>query len=327
MVGVLTDAGGIPIRDVRVESIEHGQRTDKEGRFAIAFKPPEQYVGFQQQHTHFRRVRREADDGKVVTIGLPRFRDAELKCKLSRPCDAELTWDLGEGLSARVNASCNPGKITPLPGVPVGDPTLACAAGIGEVPMSVELRVRDERFEVWAAPVPVRVEVRAPDGSAPSSCSVRVGTKPARRSGEGFWVADARGGETVVVFCDGRPAVPKRLEPGQEGVEVPWTAQGPNLELSNLPGAQAIWLTHVGKGGWAVQIPVGEDGQLPLPPLAAGLYRLVLGEPSLLLDAPLLEPEVPDGVAVFSVAGEGGAVGTLRIAADMASGTIRSEGP
>jgi hypothetical protein len=334
MVGRVLDPNGAPVPDLLVESIEAGDHTDAEGAFFVQYKAPEQHVHFLREGVWYRRAYRAEDDGQVVELRLPAVGAARLACERVEPCDLALSWDLGDGFSARLTARCTHGDTLAIQGVPGGQPEAVCAGSGFAEPQPANLWVEGEVWKLRDTPHPVRVEVRAEDGSPPTSCRVTVGDQVAVPSGEGFWVGEAVGMVTVAATCDQRPTVPKAVSVGGDtSVTLDWSPMGPDLDLSPwMLQVSEITLVAVGdeEGGWRLRIPQAADGLYRLPPLSTGRYHLLAGsadgipqsegapEPGVLRLVDLRRGD--DGLVV-------GLSGLLVLEADTSEGQIRVEGP
>ncbi|MBW1880466.1 MAG: carboxypeptidase regulatory-like domain-containing protein, partial [Deltaproteobacteria bacterium] len=334
MVGQVLDPNGAPVPGVLVESIEAGDRTDAEGAFFVQYKAPEQHVHFLREGVWYRRVYRAEDDGQVLVLRLPPVRAVRLDCERVEPCDLTLSWDLGDGFSARMTTRCPHGDTASLQGVPVGEPEAGCVASSLAEPLPANLRVAGDAWTLRDAPQSVRVELRTEDGSPPASCQVTVGDQVADPSGEGFWVAEAAGTVTIAATCDQRPAAPRAVRVrGDTAVTLDWSPMGPDVDLSPwMLQASEITLAAVGEeeAGWRVHIPQVADGLYRLPPLSAGRYHLLAGSVE-----EVAEPEVAPRAGVLHLIalrrGDDdlvvGLSGVLLLEADTSGGQIRVEGP
>ncbi len=139
LVGVVSDSDGRPVAGLRVSSLETESITASDGRFAVWFKAPDQFVSFQWQGLAFQRAFDPRDEGVVVSVALPSLSDREVDCGRVR-ADVALMWDFGGGLVARLPIRCGDGgsarQVAPpgVPGVekgPMGDVTVrATPAGL-----------------------------------------------------------------------------------------------------------------------------------------------------------------------------------------------------
>jgi hypothetical protein len=305
MVAVLSDAAGAPVVGADVTTLEEHLFTDADGRFAIQYKSPEQYVDIQvgarpidtsgapsrTVTPQFRRSYLPEDDGKVLDLRLPVRRDVRFACAPGVACaDPHLAWDLGGGLTATADPGC--GVPIVLAGVPDKTPVLTCGTGAGVVRPSTDL------WMVEAPPREVRVDIRGEEGRDPVSCAVMVGAAPV--AGPPF-VASVSGSAAVSAICDGRPALPKVLRDASS-VTLDWSATGPSLDLSRLNlGPAPLTLVMEGEQGFVLTVPPDPSGRYPLPPLPAGNYRMTNGEPAQIA---LIRPPTdvtPDVVRVLGV--------------------------
>jgi hypothetical protein len=269
MVADIVDAAGKPVAGADVNTLEEHLVSDENGRVAIAYKPPEQYVDVTVQGAMYRRPYRPEDDGKIVRIQLPDRADVRFACAPKSACERpRLAWDLGD-LTAHADPGCE--KPTVLVGVPAKVPSLTCGSGGGV------LTVADGLWMVEAAPKSVRIDIRGEEGRDPASCDVRVGGEPV--SGPP-WVAQVSGVASVTAICDGRPALPKTVT-DDDAVTLEWSPTGATLDLSRA-GAAATPLTIVleGEKGFNLTVPADPSGRWALPPLPAGRYRLTNGDPA-----------------------------------------------
>ncbi len=333
MVGRILDPKGMPVGGLAIESLEARAVTDEEGRFAVEYKPPDELVHFSWKGTWYQRTYQEGDDQKVVDVRLPEIRDADLVCGLEAPCDLELVWDLGEGLTAKVNAACTPGSQAKLLSIPRGAPTITCRDGVGSKAFVLEDRV--DTVEILPPAGPVRVEIREEEGRLPADCTVQIGRREAVKAGEGFWTAEATGTVTVSALCEGRPAVPRTIRAGAGEVVLDWSPTGPELDLAGMPLANEMWLVRDGSPedlGWMIRIVAAEDGRFQLPPLAAGAYRVAVGDPgNLATMTPPSEPVPPGLLKVLAVSpgdgtSPGGLVAMMRLEEDVVEGQIPVSG-
>lgn len=316
MVGVLRGADGAPVKGVLVSSLESEQTTGPEGKFAVQYKPPDQFAGFHKGDAWYQRLYREADDHKVLELRLPETRDVNLVCELA-PCAATLSWDLGDGLSARTTADCAPGAKRQLNQLPAGLPTAVCK--VDGTP--VALTVVDEGTTLTLRPpdAALHIEIQTDEGSPPQSCSVDVGGRVALSEGEGLFSGAAYGRTVITANCDGRPAFPKVLDRATDStVVVEWSPDGPSVDLGALPVLEGLRLVLDGPQGWSLPLASGPAGVVELPPLPMGRYRLVTAG-----IVPLESP--PEGLEPGVLRGklsEAGFVGYLRLDEDLPSGKI-----
>jgi hypothetical protein len=321
MVGRLIDSDGKPVAGVLVESLEAEVTSDADGRFAVQYKSPDQFVHFVFRETWYQRAYRPEDDGKVVLVTLPSTRDVEARCELGVQGTVELSWDLGEGLSARRSASCGGPPGVALGGLPPGLPT-ARAAG-----HSIDVEEGGGVIHLIPPSFPVKVELRAEDASLLPTCSVQVGGRAAIRGEDGTFIASGRGLTTVSATCGAHVAIPQTVRADAAvsvSLEVAHTS--PRLDLDSVaPGAASVWLTREGADGYSVQLTADARGIWLFPPLTAGSYVVAVGDPVYALRAGEIVAASP-GTAYFRRLPDGevpaGAVGRIRVERDIVSGAV-----
>jgi hypothetical protein len=134
LVGVVLDGGGRPVAGVRVSSLEAEALTGADGRFAVWFKEPEQFVRFDWEGLSWQRRRLAEDDGRIVSLALPEPVAISLDCASVRR-DVLLSWSVGEGLTASQPVQCADGgtrRLRAPPGVPTAAPgTLVVRTDVG----------------------------------------------------------------------------------------------------------------------------------------------------------------------------------------------------
>ncbi|NCG19897.1 MAG: hypothetical protein GWP91_12885 [Rhodobacterales bacterium] len=120
MVGRLLDAGGQPISDVVVRTVEAEFRTDAEGEFAVGWKKPDHYVFFTHQGLFYQRTWQDGEGG-ILNVHLPATRGAELTCPAE---DTALTllWSIPPGLEVRRTQKCTSGAVIHLGQIPESVP-------------------------------------------------------------------------------------------------------------------------------------------------------------------------------------------------------------
>jgi hypothetical protein len=329
MAGRIVDSRGKPLSGILVHTLESNDTTDDDGHFAVLYKDPDQLLNF-VAHTapYYTRRYTPADDGTVVTIAMPEGRDATVVCAAPQPCELHLAWDLGSGLVASVRVPCSGAADRPFSGLPVGTPAVTCTTDAGA---DVPIALTDEGKSLVIGPprIPARIEVRGDEGFDPSTCVVTAGDATATPSGTGSWSVDVAGVVTASAVCDGRPAVPQALHAGPDAsATLVWSATGPSFDPPAMATAGDLWLVLDGPDGWMIRIPRGSDGSYPLPPLAAGTYRIAIGDAGAL--ATVLAPAHLDEAGVVQVlavtpgdgATPGGLVGALRLDRDVTEGSL-----
>lgn len=318
MVGHVLDASGQPLQGIVVNSVEAEYRTDAEGHFAVAWKPPGTHVFFEREGVYWQRTWLPESDGPEVEIRLPVTRPAKVDCgAVDATCT--LRWELGEAFTATATVGCEPGKTHGLAAVPEGAPVSECR----RKGTTVETVAADRGDTVALLPpsMPLRVEVRSVEGGAAESCSVRVGEVEATVGSSGFWVAEQAGQQVVRVVCEGRAAWPVVAEPGRGSLVVEWSRGGPEIDLEGrFPEAAVLRLRPLASEAWLDVAPVA-DGVFPLPPVPAGTYAAAVVVDGAPQDVGAVEP-TRGGVLELSPLDGGGAVGVLRLEGDVVSGRI-----
>jgi hypothetical protein len=271
MVGRLVDAAGQPVVDQVIRTIEAQARTDADGQFAVPWKPPETLVMFDRHGVNWQRGRIEGDDGGQVVIALPATRAVTVRCP-EMACNLTLEWALEDGLKGRWSKPCEPGGTFALGGAPSTRPAMLCG-GAG-VP-AMHLDDRGAVLAVHRKPVPLRIRLALSEQQPPQACEVRHGEVAAVSDGDQSWLAMVHSDAWVQLSCDGRPAIPQWVEAGAGSSVVPWTGQGPELDLQGqLPGVHGVHLVSHTSPPWTLPLEVDDAGVMQLPPLPAGRYHL-----------------------------------------------------
>lgn len=290
MAGVVHDAGGKPIQGLEVVNLESTTITDAEGGFGLYYKRPDLHVNFEVDGVWYRRVYREEDEGRRLVLDLPDTKPLDVDCS-GLECELELRWDLGSGLSAKERMSCTADGHPSLAAAPVGEPTVKCTKG-GKV-LAERATYGDRRVVLQAPARPVTVDL---DADAPSGrCTVQHGEMayPIRDQ----LTIDVSGSTWLQATCDGRPAVPVPVGPGDTQVQLSWSDEGPTLVAPAGIELQKLQVQPV-DGPWTLRTAASEAGSFKLPPLPAGKYRFQLfdGVPSPLpQELELQAPEGPTG--------------------------------
>jgi len=324
LVGQVLDPLWQPVSGLELSTDAQRRTTDRDGRFAIRFGTGPQEVGFRHAELDWTRRLRPEDHGAEVVVKLPRLARGVLVCELPERCEAELSWELDEGLVGRAVGLCEPGTRQPLVFVPSLPTRATCRTA--ETELTAVARVGAAELVLQTGAEVVRVEVLSLDGVDPVHCRVKVGPRVALPTGSstggGFYSAEARGEVTVRATCDGRPASPCTAIAGvDELVVLEWSATGPWVDPTDLPGAGSLILVREGEGGWLLQVGLSDDGLFPLPPLAAGRYRIGVGElPSVSTGHPG-EPEP----GILHLLPPDGATGLLVLDEDLTDGAIPVE--
>lgn len=326
MEGRVVDADGHPVQGLKVETEEHGQRTDAEGRFAVHYKAPAQYVHFERGDAWYVRRWRGADDPTQVEIRVPATVDRELVCLADQACAVEATWTLGEAFKASAKGVCEPGGRLRWSRVPANTPAeLRCTAPGAAAPLKVTIDTDQPLWRLRRAPVAVRITVRGPEGPA-EGCRVVVGGVMARPEGDVF-VAEAAGVVEVQATCGGWPAVPvlaRVTEPTT--LELEWTGRGTHLVGGEVERPLTLLAEPTAErpAGWKLTVPLDASGRYHLPPLDAGRYRVVVGPAAALVGEALQgEWAAREVLIARPVAdGETAYVGAFELSADRADGPL-----
>lgn len=331
LVGRVVDASGAPVVDQTVTSVEGRDVTDADGRFYVEWKPPSQHADWVRDGVWYSRGLRDDDLGAVVEVRLPATRAALLRCERAAPCDLQLVWDLGQGLQAKVSATCPHGEVVALAFAPEGVPVARCAAAAGRPEEQAPLVPVTDGFVLQDAPQAVRVEIHAEPGGPPPTCAVHAGGKLGVPTDDGAYLVEVSGRVVINARCDDRPATPRIVTvTGPTTVALEWSALGPDLDLGPwLPGGGPVVLEaqriEEGESGWRVDVYPGADGLFHLPPLPAGTYRITAGA-----SGPQMPPRVkprPGSLALSALVQdpEGkivGLQGTLVVGADAIAGAL-----
>ena len=175
MVGRVIDAEGKPVRGLRVVSEEHGDTTDQDGRFAVQYKEPSQYIHFYYDGLWMKRQWQEGGDELRVLLRLPPLQDLEMFCELPYQCNAEFHWELDGHLEATATAKCLPGIPTSLVRVPMGTPKAVCRSVSGRGTEVVpRVSIEGKRLSLLPPPSELRVEVHDRNRRTPQECAVFV---------------------------------------------------------------------------------------------------------------------------------------------------------
>jgi len=316
MVGRVIDVGGNPVQGLKVESLEAQDFTDETGRFAVQYKPPEQFVSFLYQEQWYKRVLRPEDSGKELVLQLPLLRDLRVECELTKSCNVGLSWQVAAGFSVSTAVACEPAGKLLLRGVPRDPPQVSCPGLEG-----VRGEIRGDSLVILPARKQVRIEVVS-DGAEPSACTVQVGDRMGSPLGGGVYVAEVSGVVTASAICEGRPALPRTLDTSLlETVSLSWSSQGPYLDLAPIaPTADRMWLvSETEVPTWMIEIPPSADGTYALPILPPGVYRLGAVDAGAMALASV-PTSLEAGVVRYRT--EGGVVGFLKVDTDLSEGVI-----
>jgi hypothetical protein len=341
IVGVLRDAQGAPIPGVTVEGIESTDRTKADGRFAIAWKAPEQNVHFTYDGITYQRSYVEGD-AKVIDVQLPAPTTWTMECDTDTLCQAQLEWELSPGFVARVPVSCDPD----VPFQKVQGPTVPRGVRPQRGTCRTDVAKPDEplffhpdpddalRFRVSPPPVPFRVVLGTYDELKPSDCQVTYDGKPATPLEPGVWQGMGMGPVSLHAYCDGLPATPKRVMVRGAGGETKmvWSKSHPAIDLREVaPHAQRVEVRSL-QGlnlGWWLDLDRQPDGTWLLPALTPGIYLFGIDAPRAELRAlkPADEDQVTDVVQIVELPASGKratptTIGMLRLTKDLREGLI-----
>lgn len=326
MVGRVIDAEGKPVHGLRIVSEEHGDTSDLDGRFAVQYKEPSQYVHFYYEGLWLRRRWRPEGDDLRILIRLPVLRDLEMFCDLSYQCSAEFNWNLEGNLEAVATTKCLPGIATSLARVPMGEPSVSCrsTAGTETIP---RIAIEGRKLRLLPPPSPIRVTVHDRNRKTPPDCTVFVGTQAVSSVGGGIWIGEANGLTTVAAVCGGIPAVPQHVPAEKaERVVLQWLGEGPTLVLPDTVEdfPFLVLQSDTPKGGWRIRLDKVGTRTFRLPPLPIGDYRLSLGDPTILSRLNAGDPSDTD--AVFWTRQSTGYLGSLRMTNHRVNGIIAMRG-
>ena len=298
MVGHLKTHGGLPLAGVSVHSMEAKSVTDAAGRFAVSWKEA-RYAHFTWEDIWFKRSYQPADEGSVVEISLPPLTEQTLACDLPAPCDAELTWQLSDGLIARTTTRCEPGQRVELGMTParIARVEAVCRTGPGEE-LPVEVRFDEgDRLRLTPPSTPILVQVVGEDGEELTDCRIAVDGQPLSDNGASpvaYLVRPA----TLSATCKGRPASPKRVDPATtRQVRLDWSALGPELAL-HMVAPWAHRLTIRASESWELTL-TEDNGNFSLPPLSSGEYIITSPESSVAPEAS--PPESVDNTLIVVI--------------------------
>jgi hypothetical protein len=336
LVGRLLDNEGTPIANQHVATAEHGVQTGDDGSFEVRWKAPNTVATFRRGGMEWRRAL-QPDDPPKVDLRLPSVRDGEIACRSETPCNAELRWDHGAGLSSRVDVKCGDGTpVARVPSMPVGKPTVTCSTLLGDL----DLLIEDDADRLLITSRPLARPFVITGAKREDGCDAKLFSGKVTQS-VGTWGLEPAGDTWAWALCRGRAGVPSPVSPRPAGIQdeealvaLPWAATGVDIRLEPpVPEPRTLTVirrSESGAPGWQLSIEPADDGTYRLPRLTEGEYRLGLGAPSVLGKLNPPTPEIP-GELVF-VAGpgewgvEGGYVGALRLEEDLDEGMLQFEG-
>lgn len=291
MVGVLVDAQGKPLSDVTIDTVEARWVTDDAGHFAVNYKEPSQFLTFTVRGIRYQRAYRPADDGQVVTVKLPELGPMLVSCDADETCDAQLTWELGDGLTATIPTRCDREEVQSVSAAPKTAPTSAtCRVSptSDEVPLVGTRLPRGVRLT--PPPVAVTVSMSTQDAEPPQRCFVAVNGRALDIGNDGQYHTKDFGYVGANAVCDGIPAMPVYVylrTPAE--LDLVWTRTTPSLDLQPyMPWTQDLIIAQIeGRGrGWTQTLTPMEDGTYRLPPLNKGTYAIAANfEPDRILQS------------------------------------------
>jgi hypothetical protein len=342
LVGRILDPAGVGVPGVEVTTVEAGDTTDMEGRFAVAWKDPNLDARFTYDGvTWIRNWQPDVDPASVDIVMRP-LKTLTWQCQGQTACDATLTWDLGDGLRAEIRTPCDPEQRTqtfrgPDAGPPTratcrtgtANPDLTLAVGPGKAPT---LGAPPTDFRATPPRVDLTVKIaNTSSETEPVACEVLIDRQSATPIGNGAWSLPVWGKVQIVGQCDGIPFSPKGayvVGPGE--VTVPWSPTIPFLDLhTDLPDLRRVRLRAIagGSSGWELELVPHADGKIPMPPLPPGTYVFGFDVTAAQFDAvrPAKEGIVPNvlQIAELPTQGEGARnafIGLLALGAPLVQG-------
>ena len=235
-------------------SEEHGDTTDQDGRFAVQYKEPSQYIHFYYDGLWMKRQWQEGGDELRVLLRLPPLQDLEMFCELPYQCNAEFHWELDGHLEATATAKCLPGIPTSLVRVPMGTPKAVCRSVSGRGTEVVpRVSIEGKRLSLLPPPSELRVEVHDRNRRTPQECAVFVSGSKIQDVGGGVWMGAATGIVSIGAVCGGIPAVPQRVDvSASTRVVLQWLGSGPTLSFADVTGEfdELVVQSDSPDGGW-----------------------------------------------------------------------------
>ena len=320
LVGRITDAQGAPVPDLRISSVEGDARTDRDGRFAVEWRAPEQHVRFKWGPLSVTRGYQPADAGRVVELQLPPTRSARVTCPPT-PCALTATWSLPDGFEATFRTRCKvAGASLDVDGLPVGPPEMTCSVGHGASAHLLPLTASDTGDVLGFRParVEVSIQVRQPKGSH-VPCEASLNGVPAVER-EGRYLVESGEAGFAKASCGGWPARPAWVDPMvRDKVLLAWEPEGATVVA---PGGTVDLVYEPEDGrGWSLSLPE-VDGVRHLPPLPSGPYRLVHLPPGTAEALAAPPPGGRPGEIVWRRLDDGSRVGRLIVDTPLPKGTI-----
>lgn len=335
MTGVVVDDGGVPVIGTSVETVEAASVTAPDGRFAVSFKAPTQFVRFTHDDVQFERHLQPDDHGKDVQIKLPALATRTVYCDADVVCQASMSWDLGGGLKAKARVACDPSErtvrvVAPAEGLPA---EASCTIDPTQPDLPLRPLPKGEAVRLAPPPVPFKVQLVADAAEAqtpPQRCQLQADHEPMTGSGEGVYTAQVFGVTLITGDCDGVPFAPTPfIVRKPASAEVHWFRNTPRVDLSDeIKGLDSILFSSYddGRRRWSLSVAAQPDGTFIVPRLPAGFYligirmtleQLQLNSPVLTLEPDIVhltdDPFIPRAT-----------VGVLRLTAPRDAGTLRA---
>ena len=281
MIGVLHNDDGTPAKGVAIHTLEAQTVTDDEGKFAVTYKEPSQWVQVEPGDIVLRRKWSAADNDQTVDITLPALSLVPVGCSLPAPADLRVRWNLGPHTTAESRFHCD--KNEPV--------TLNLIEGrlpdevehVADPAMAITIEETPQGWNVKPPPITLDIELIVNKRPLPSACVVRANGEVIPRHDGGIYRAKLFGDVEVEAQCDGIPATPAKLfAVGDAKYEMPWFRETPILDVSTLaPWAIRVTVAKL-KGrtyGWSLELPVPKDGRVVLPRLDPGEYAIGVNQP------------------------------------------------
>lgn len=282
MIGTVLTPDGEPVAGLRIDTLESSWKTDATGAFKVNYKAPSQYLHFTVGKLWFKRTYLPSDDDSVVQLTLPRLTQAPMRCDANTTCEAQLTYALSDGFTARLSAPCDPAA----PNTTVAYPadaliTEAVCLTSDNQTLPISARMRRGTLHITPPLATLDVELLTTSQARPKACEVRLDGDFLPSVGDGIYRGQTYGRVVIEASCDGIPAQPKTLMVRSDATAtVEWSPDVPMLDVSLwAPLAKTIQLRqHIPRyKGWRMDLPVGEDGLVKLPPMPAGTYDFSAG--------------------------------------------------
>ena len=333
MIGLVLDADGLPVKDLHVHSIEARDLTDEQGRFAVNYKEPDQYVMAQQNGLTLRRAYTPLDDGTVVQLQFPSVGEVPYRCEgVSEPCELDVTWRLGPETTVKAKGRCDEDAGLATASWPEQRPeTATCRTNVTATPTVLYPWARRSggfRF----TPEPYDLTIGLAGSPSVKHCASYGDAELLEGSLASGWTSQAWGPIRLTGFCDEIPILPRALYVMEDAdVALQWSPQTPWVDLGGRhPKAESLKLfKRTGQiRGWWQELPRGEDGRFRLPPLTPGNYIVGLhAEWDMVFGAKVDESSRTDVLQFVTLPasdaqGEPWVIGALKIETDRTDGRI-----